>query len=81
MNVQLDALLTLPEVAALLKMTVQGCYRKLRRGAFPIRHVQIPYRFTAADVAAYTQRGEVTNPHLLHPNRSRYFASARRRAS
>jgi hypothetical protein len=77
----LEPLLTLKDVAPLVRMTVKSASHKLARGTFPIRHVAVPYRFTRADVRAYVERGEVTNPNLL-PALPKFFkgaALARRR--
>jgi predicted DNA-binding transcriptional regulator AlpA len=78
----MDSLMRLVEVAPLTRMTIKSAQHKLKRGTFPIRHVQgvVPYVFTRSDVAAYVERGEVTNPNLLQP-RSRFFQSARRRSA
>lgn len=83
MTVELTALLTLKEVAPLARHSYKSALAMCERGTFPIRHAQrtspkSPYRFTAADVAAYTERGEITNPLVLHnqQSRRRYFKRA-----
>lgn len=75
--------LDLKEVAPLVKLTIKSAQHKLARGRFPIRHIdgQRPYLFTRADVLAFVERGEITNPQLRPPSTSRhFFGRARRRA-
>lgn len=72
-------MLTLADVAPLIPMTIKSAQHAVRAGRFPIRHVRLgrQYRFTQHDVAAYVERGEVTNP-LLSTYRRPHFGSARR---
>lgn len=47
--------------------SVKSARNAVARGVFPIARIQgeARVRFTAANVAAYTQRGEVTNEFLI----------------
>lgn len=78
----MEKLLTLKDVAPLVQSTVKDCQTACKRGTFPIRFVRLGrrYRFTPADVAAFVERGEVTNPHLQGPRRRTFFNSVRRTA-
>jgi predicted DNA-binding transcriptional regulator AlpA len=74
----LESLLTLRDVAPLVRLQEKTAQHKLARGTFPIRHVGVrPYRFTRSDVAAFVERGVITNP-LLLPKLPKYFQSVER---
>ncbi len=78
-------LLTLKEVAPLIRRSLGTCYQQLTRGTFPIRRVEaeakrgVPVLFTQADVDAYVQHGRMTNPIALQlkASKSRYFKKGR----
>lgn len=62
---------TLAEVCEALGTTPEAAYHLLRRHRFPIAHTRLgsTYRFTDADVRAYVEHREVTNPLLLEKRR------------
>jgi hypothetical protein len=74
----MEPLMLLVDVVPLMRCHLKSAQRSLRRGDFPIKHVATrPYKFAAADVRAYIERGEITNP-LLRDRTRHFFASARR---
>lgn len=76
---QLQPLLTLKDIAPLVRWTVKSCQHACKAGRFPIRFVaEHPYRFTPTDVAAFVERGEITNPLIQQPKRRTFFNSVRR---
>lgn len=58
---------TLDEVVAAIGTTMKSAYALLERGRFPIAAVKYAgaWRFTDADVRAFIERREVTNPLFL----------------
>ena len=76
-------LLTLKEVAPMVRLSVRTCHNRLSAGTFPIARVPGEYhaKFTERDVIAYVQRGEVTNPLAVRtPRRRAFFGKARKSA-
>lgn len=78
----LPPVLTLKEVLPYVRRSRQQCWELLRTGKFPIRTIDTrPYLFARADVMAYAERGEKTNPLLAdRPSQPRAFFGRRRSA-
>lgn len=83
LTVQIDRVLRLSEIYDRCGYTSQAAAAKAcAAGRFPVKHAaRRPWRFTALDVAAFTQKGEITNPRLLDrtPTPRRHFGKARAR--
>lgn len=75
-TVQLDRLMTLREVAPLIRLSIGHSQYLLKRGQFPIKVIATrPYRFAPRDVQAFVERGERTNQPA---DTRRFFKGARR---
>lgn len=75
---QWPPVLLLTEVAPLIRQSLKGCWHRLEAGRFPIKVLDVrPYRFAKADVIAYVDRGEKTNPLVATPRTRRSFPRAR----
>lgn len=75
----LPLVMTLDEVAPIVRKSRAYCYELLRKGRFPIRYIDArPYLFARDDVEAYATKGTKTNPLLQdkQPRRRRYFGRA-----
>ena len=79
MTPSLPPLLTVKDVAPLLRISVCTAQRRIRCGTFPIRQVVGEYhpKFTRADVDAFLLEGRATNPLYSLQGASRYFKKGR----
>ena len=62
---------TLAEVVALIGGSMKAAYTLLEHGRFPVAGVKYggTWRFTDADVRAFVEHRQVTNPLMLQPRR------------
>ena len=69
----LPDLMSLEEVALLLRCQRQTAYNKLAQGIFPIAHLPTkkPYLFPTPYVRAFVERGEITNTAVTVQQRRR----------
>ncbi len=74
-------LLKLRDFADRLPWSLGHCRNLLSENRFPIARVEGPWLlFSEADVTAFVEQKQITNPALLGPKPSRYFQSARRQS-